>query len=158
MNDHDFELESKGLRLVSEHISRVQKWMAFAITSLLARSNTHDRSKYSQEEIGLVVGKPTFDKYEYMSKEERAALAGVQDALVHHYAHNFHHPEHYPNGVDGMSLLDLIEMCADWKAAGEMSSGGSFANSLKLNTERFNLSPQLVKILENTGREMGWME
>jgi hypothetical protein len=158
MNDHDYELEAKGLRLVSEHICRVQKWMAFAITGLLARSNTHDRSKYSPEEIGLVVGKPAFDKYEYMSKEERAALEAVKESLTHHYAHNSHHPEHYPDGVSGMTLFDLIEMVCDWKAAGEMSPNGSFANSIQYNRERFNLSPEMVKILENTGREMGWME
>lgn len=158
MSSHDFELESKGLRLVIEHINRVQKWMALAITSLLARSNTHDLSKYSQEELGLVLGKPAFDKYEYMSAEERAALAAVEDSLAHHYAHNFHHPEHYADGVEGMSLFDLIEMVCDWKAAGEMSPNGSFANSIELNMERFNLSPQLVSILRNTGREMGWME
>lgn len=156
MNDH--ELESKGLRLVAEHINRVQKWMALAITFLLARSNTHDLSKYSQDELGLVMGKPAFDKYEYMSKEERDALAAVKDSLVHHYAHNPHHPEHHPDGIDGMSLLALLELCADWKAAGEMSPNGSFAKSLEHNRERFNLSPQLVKILENTGREMGWMQ
>lgn len=155
---HDYELESKGLRLVAMHTHKVRHWMALAITTLLARSNIHDESKYSQEEMGLVVGKPAFDKYEYMSKEERAALAGVQDALVHHYAHNPHHPEHYENGVGDMSLFDLIEMCCDWKAAGEMSPNGSFAGSIEYNKERFNLSPEMVKILENTGREMGWME
>jgi hypothetical protein len=155
---NDCELEAKGLRLVAIHIGKVQFWMGHVIDNILGRSNNHDMSKYSQEEYGLVVGKPAFDKYEYMSKEERAALAGVKDALVHHYAHNPHHPEHYPNGVTDMSLFDLIEMIADWKAAGEMSPSGSFAGSIAYNIERFNLSPEMVKILENTGREMGWME
>lgn len=155
---HDYELESQGLRLVQRHVSRVQMWIGRAIDRLLVRMVEHDQSKYYLDEIGLVMGKPAFDKYEYMSQEERAALATVKEALVHHYAHNSHHPEHFTNGVDGMSLLDLLEMCADWKAASETSPNGSFADSIAHNTERFNFSPQLVNILKNTGREMGWIK
>jgi hypothetical protein len=158
MISHDPELEAKGLRLVATHINKVQYWMSTAIGLLLYRSTNHDQSKYSEDEIGLVVGKPAFDKYEYMSKEERDALTGAQDALVHHYANNDHHPEHFENGVDGMSLFGLLEMCCDWKAAGEMSPNGSFANSLEYNEKRFGLSPQLVQILKNTGRELGWID
>lgn len=153
----DYELEAKGLRLVIEHINKVQKHMGYAITLLLIRVASHDQSKYSQEELGLVLGKPTFDKYEYMSPEERAALEAVKDSLVHHYANNSHHPEHYENGIQGMTLLDLLEMACDWKAAGEMSPNGSFQNSIDFNKKRFNMSPQLVEIFENTGREMGWL-
>jgi hypothetical protein len=94
-----------------------------------------------------------------MSKEERAALDAVKDSLIHHYANNRHHPEFYAiSGVYGMNLLDLLEMVCDWKAAGEMSANGSFQQSIEYNTERFSLTPELVRILENTGREMGWMD
>lgn len=188
MTPLDHELEAKGLRLVAIHILKVQQHMAAVMGNLLDRANVHDQSKYSPEEIGLVVGKPAFDKYEYMSKEERAALAAVKDSLAHHYAHNSHHPEYHrryecggcfaeyaadmngrkcavcwydiseqADGIQGMSLIDLIEMCCDWKAAGEMSPNGDFAKSIEYNRERFNLSPEMVKILENTGREMGWI-
>jgi hypothetical protein len=35
------------------------------------------------------------------------------DGLKHHYAHNRHHPEFFgEDGVDGMSLVDVIEMPA----------------------------------------------
>lgn len=85
-------------------------------------------------------------------------MGTIQEAVAHHYAENSHHPEHYQAGVAGMSLLDLIEMVCDWKAAGEASPNGDFARSLELNRERFNLSPELVAILENTGREMGWIK
>jgi hypothetical protein len=151
------ELETAGLRLVAQHIDKVRHHMTNMIVNLLNRASSHDQSKYSTEEIGLVVGKPAFDKYEYMSQEERDELANVKDALVHHYARNSHHPEHYTNGTTDMSLFDLLEMCADWKAAGEMSPAGDFSMSLKINTQRFSLSPELVKILENTAREMDWI-
>lgn len=59
--------------------------------------------------------------------------------------------------VNGMSLFDVIEMLMDWKAATErMQDGGDIRASLVHNTDRFKLSPQLVNILSNTIREMGW--
>ncbi len=56
-----------------------------------------------------------------------------------------------------MSLFDLIEMLCDWKAAGERHADGSIEMSLGHNRERFNISPQLHSILENTAKEMGWI-
>lgn len=123
----------------------------------------------------------------YGSDEYKAALAELKPALDHHYANNSHHPEHYQklvccicfteypadhkdncskcgNGtlvaeanVAGMTLLDVLEMLVDWKAATErMKGGGDIRRSLQINTERFKLSPQLVSILANTIEEMGW--
>lgn len=159
MNEIDHELESQGLRLVVQHIKRVQWHMQDAVNRLGIRAVQHDQSKYSQEELGLVLGKPSFDKYEYMSVEERAALAAVQESLKHHYAVNSHHPEHYEDGILGMSLLDLLEMLADWKAASETSGkNSSFQGSIEFAKERWNLSPEMARIFENTGRELGWIE
>jgi hypothetical protein len=55
-----------------------------------------------------------------------------------------------------MTLLDLIEMVADWRAASERYREGSIADSLTHNKERFGLSDQLASILANTVKEMGW--
>lgn len=59
-------------------------------------------------------------------------------------------------GVNGMTLLDLVEMFCDWKAATERHKDGSLKRSIEINRERFNLSPQLAAILENTRKELGW--
>ena len=77
-------------------------------------------------------------------------------ALDHHYANNSHHPEHYPNGVDGMNLFDLLEMLLDWKAATERHADGDIAKSLEINRGRFKLSDQTVAVLDNTIRFLGW--
>lgn len=130
---------------------------------------------------------PKLKEMAYGSDEYKAALSELKPALDHHYAANSHHPEHYqtqvciicfaeypadyaanckqcgngqmsnePN-VGGMSLLDVLEMLCDWKAATErMKGGGDIRRSLEINTERFRLSPQLASILGNTIREMGW--
>jgi len=60
------------------------------------------------------------------------------------------------SGVYGMSLLDVIEMLADWKAAGMRHADGNIQESLKINKERFGISDQLFEILKNTVKELEW--
>jgi len=59
--------------------------------------------------------------------------------------------------VNGMSLMALLEMLADWKAAGERHANGNLADSLSKNQERFHIEPQLQAVLENTAKELGWL-
>ena len=94
----------------------------------------------------------------YAGEEYQHSLADLKTALDHHYTHNPHHPEHYPNGVDGMSLFDLTEMLMDWKAAGERHPGGmNIVRSVEISSDRFAMGEQLKKILMNTVREIGWI-
>jgi hypothetical protein len=140
------------------HIQRVNELLLIVCARLMERARIHDQSKLIEPE------KSVFDactiklkSIPYGSEEYKAALAELKPALDHHYAENPHHPEHYENGVDGMSLYDLIEMFMDWKAATErMKGGGDIWRSIQINAERFKLSPQLVSILENTARASGW--
>lgn len=140
------------------HINRVQVLIAEAMDKVAVRAADHDLSKLAEPE------KSTFDActaklkaMAYGSDEYKLALAELKPALDHHYAHNSHHPEHYANGVDGMSLFDVLEMLLDWKAATErMKDGGDIRRSLEINRDRFKLSPQLYSILANTIEEMGW--
>lgn len=74
----------------------------------------------------------------------------MKEAIEHHYAMNSHHPEHYINGIDGMTLIDLIEMFCDWIAATKLHKDGNIKNSLKINKDRFNISDQLYNIFINT--------
>jgi hypothetical protein len=53
-----------------------------------------------------------------------------------------------------MNLVDLIEMLADWKASSERQNDGNLRKSLDENAERFKMSPQLTRILENTIKEL----
>ena len=59
-------------------------------------------------------------------------------------------------GINGMSLLDLLEMFCDWKAATERHADGDIKRSIEINRDRFNMSPQLAQILDNTRIELGW--
>lgn len=141
------------------HIDRVRSLLRDAERNIERRRNYHDQTKLIAPE------KPIFDtvtprlkELTYGSDEYKASLAEMKTALDHHYSHNRHHPEHFKNGIDGMTLLDLTEMLCDWKAAGERHANGSMVKSLEINRERFNISPQVQSVLENTAREMGWIE
>jgi hypothetical protein len=79
------------------------------------------------------------------------------EGLQHHYANNSHHPEFHADGVNGMTLVDLVEMLADWKAATERHADGDLAKSLDIQRDRFGLTAQLAQILENTARQFGWI-
>lgn len=151
---HDSTQETK------DHIYRVRDLMSEAIENLNTRRLAHDKSKLEEPE------KSAFDRLlalklsdiPYGSDEYRAALRAEQPAIRHHYEVNDHHPEHYPDGigVTGMSLMALLEMLADWKAAGERMKDGSLESSIAHNVGRFSLSADLTNILINTARELGW--
>lgn len=140
------------------HAVRVGELMVQAIAELSHRSVSHDRSKTEAPE------RDVFDEYTpklkrstYGSDEYKGFLAAMGEGLAHHYAHNRHHPEHFPNGVAGMTLVDLIEMLADWKAATERHDDGSLDRSLTIQNERFGIDPQLATILRNTADWFGWL-
>jgi hypothetical protein len=139
------------------HIHRVRDLITGVVDNLHDRQMNHDLSKLGPPEKAIFDAvTPRLKGLTYGSDEYKASLAEMGPALQHHYAHNSHHPEHYENGVDGMSLLDVIEMLCDWKAASERHADGDIWKSIDHNEKRFNLTPQVASILRNTAKEMGW--
>lgn len=140
------------------HSQRVGALMIQLITEALERSTCHDRSKIEPPEVEV------FDEFTpklamstYGSDEYRGFLKAMEEGLQHHYNSNRHHPEHFKNGVNDMTLVDLIEMLADWKAATERHANGSLTSSLEVQRERFDLSDQLLAVLRNTAEHFGWV-
>lgn len=141
----------------NKHILRVRELLYIVQGNLEERGFNHDLSKLqSPEKEAFDRLTPKLKGLTYGSEEYKASLAELGVALKHHYEHNSHHPEHFKLGVDGMTLLDLIEMFCDWKAATERHADGSLEKSIVVNKDRFNISDQLATILENTRKEMGW--
>jgi hypothetical protein len=142
------------------HIDRVRFLLGKCAIILLERGVNHDASKLEPPEKAVfdLVG----DRHlavTYGSEEYLAALTELKTALDHHYAHNSHHPQHYPNGINGMSLFDLLEMLMDWKATSERHAGGvDMARAIEIGRARFGIADQLVEILSNTAKELGWMQ
>ncbi len=140
-----------------DHIGKVQARLAECIAALYERSLAHDASKLVEpEKAGFDALTPKLSSLTYGSDEYKAALEEGKPTIVHHYAANDHHPEHYPAGIAGMSLLSILEMLADWRAASERVNKGSIEQSLVVNIKRFGIDPQLAHILENTIKELGW--
>ena len=54
------------------------------------------------------------------------------------------------SNVNGMNLVDVLEMICDWKAATLRHNDGNIYHSIEHNTGRFGLSSQLANILLNT--------
>ena len=147
-------LEEKACNFETmRHIERVRNLLNMFAIDLLRRGELHDQSKMESPEVemfteytdklaGCTYGSPQYDEF-------RKAL---KPALDHHYAKNNHHPEHHKNGLEDMSLLDILEMFVDWKASSERHNDGNILKSIEKNADRFKISPQLVKILENTAK------
>lgn len=141
------------------HSQRVAELMAGPVKELVDRSTCHDRSKTLPPELDVFNEfTPKLRTSTYGSDEYKGFLASMGEGLAHHYAHNRHHPEHFTNGINGMTLVDLIEMLADWKAATERHDNGDLVRSLEIQSDRFGISPQLLGILFNTARHLGWLE
>lgn len=137
---------------VALHIADVSVLLNWIIFRLKQRIEDHDRSKLQPPEKEIFdVWTPKLREYEFGSDEYKSALKEMGIGLEHHYAVNRHHPEHFPNGINGMSLIDVIEMVCDWVAASKAK--GNKVN-LQYLAKRFSISDQLLDIIENTVQEL----
>jgi hypothetical protein len=141
------------------HSQRVGELMAQCIKELIDRSLCHDRSKTLPPEVEVFDEfTPKLKELTYGSEEYKQALQDMGTGLAHHYQNNRHHPEHFEDGIEDMTLVDLMEMLADWKAATERHNDGNLSKSLAIQAERFGISDQLVRILANTAEHFGWLD
>ena len=136
------------------HIENVCSLMDGLVNDLSMRRFRHDASKLeSPEKEVFDEVTPRLKGLTYGSDEYKLSLADMGPALNHHYQNNRHHPEHFENGINGMTLVDLVEMICDWKAATLRHTDGDIVRSLEVNKERFGISDQLETILMNTVKE-----
>jgi len=126
-------------------------FLRFACIELLQRSIQHDCSKLAYPELLF------FTQYTerladstYGSDEYYQSLRDLKPVLDHHYAVNRHHPEHFPDGIVDMTLIDLLEMLCDWQASVLRHKDGDIHKSMVINKDRFGIDDQLFTILKNT--------
>ena len=137
------------------HIEAVRERIAQVVAELMIRAREHDASKLqeSEREAFRAARGPLPP---YGSPEYEAGLERLKDTLARHYAANRHHPQHWPNGVRDMTLIDVVEMLADWAASAQRNENPDLLKSLEHNRARFGLSDELYSILLNTALELGW--
>ncbi len=146
MNTEEFKIDTAA------HRAKVMVLMLKLTNILISTSYKHDLSKDEEPEVSEYPKHiSALKSVEYQSPEYRAITNGpMHDIIQVHYSKNRHHPQHFPNGVAGMNLIDVMEMLCDWVAASSRNPNGSPENSLMLNVERFNITPELESILRNT--------
>ena len=136
-----------------KHIESVRKYIRFMIDKLDNRGVKHDASKLESPEVELFADvTPKLAETTYGSDEYNGFLEKLKPALDHHYASNRHHPEHFVNGINDMTLIDILEMFCDWKASTLRQNDGNLLKSIESNAERFHMDGQLKQILINTAR------
>lgn len=133
------------------HIETVRNYMNEVIRILTWRQESHDQSKLRSPELEI------FDKYTpllrgvtYDSYEYRQYMKEMKVAIDHHNKVNSHHPEHFANGIKDMTLIHLIEMICDWKAASLRHDNGDILKIIEIGKKRFGYSDELASILRNT--------
>ena len=157
MRTEQMEFELDGLKLdsytedVLEHVANVRRNLKCCIINLDNRGIVHDQSKLLPDEFDTM--SKNFDKLRsttYGTDEYKALLEENKSAIQLHYQRNDHHPEHFENGIDGMDLMQIVEMICDWKASVEKHDDGDIYRSLEINRKRFGISDQLYNIFVNT--------
>lgn len=121
---------------------------------LMWRATIHDYSKFTKLESEY------FIKYmdqlyqsQYGTDKYNNLLKSMEPAIQNHYKHNSHHPEYYKNKIQGMDLLDLVEMYYDWETSTKKHKTGDISKSIEINRKRFNISNDLCEILKNTSKK-----
>lgn len=142
-----------------KHSLRVGALMGQPIAELVERSTQHDLSKTQPPELEIFNEfTPKLKDSTYGSEEYKGFLVAMGEGLKHHYQANRHHPEHFgERGINGMTLVDLVEMLCDWKAATERHADGDLARSLEIQQKRFGISNQMLEVLRNTAEHFGWL-
>ena len=143
-----------------DHIQNVRTKIYQVVNDLLCRALEHDKSKLDAPEKEVYdLYTPDLRTLEYNSPAYHEVLAKMKVGIDHHYAVSRHHPEHYPDGINAMNLVDILEMIIDWKSAGERHKERptDIFKSIEINAERFHMDEQLKQILLNTATYL-WYE
>jgi hypothetical protein len=134
---------------VLKHHNRVVATLKEWASQLFDRGKAHDMSKIQSplEKITFDHWVPELKKYEFASDGYKNALKQMGSGLQMHYEANRHHPEHFEGGINDMSLIDIMEMLADWIAVAEEKQEPV---QLDKAAARFGIDTQLLMILKNT--------
>jgi len=150
---------SDSTKSTMAHKNRVKELMTEVIQELDFCATVHDNSKLQEpEKSAFDRATPRLKHLKYGTPKYKEALKHLGSALDHHYKVNRHHPEHWELGIYGMDLLDLIELLADWKAAGERHEDNKgLRHSIEVNAERYGYDERFKELLLRTADRMGWL-
>ena len=141
------------------HVSEVQENLEIVAGELKQRGFAHDRTKLQELEFDAFVStRDRFKKSNYGTPEQEALIKEQKSAIDHHYKNNRHHTGYHKNGIDDMTLVDIIEMICDWRAAARRNPDKKFKDTLEYAYKKYKIDDQLTKIIENTLVDLKWIE
>lgn len=141
-----------------QHMEQVEDLIDEMVEQLELRAKRHDMSKLVKpEKAAFDIYTPLLKTTTYGSGAYMHFLGKMKPALDHHYKENRHHPEHHPEGIKDMNLVDIMEMLADWKAASMRHADGDLLISINQNQKRFGYGEEMRTLLMNTARAMNWV-
>lgn len=138
-----------------QHVQWVSEGIGWMINKLLHRMLTHDRTKVEEPELSIYAEiVPGFRGLEYGTQAHKDHGDKLGPAWAHHVEHNKHHPEHFPDGINNMTLIDLVEMVCDWRAASLRNGYFDYETSVEVFAKKFANDSQLISVIRNTCREL----
>ena len=135
---------------IRNHIKRVQNKLFKLITVLSIRLREHDKSKLEEPEFSLWKKMDEEPRYPYGSKEYKEKIERYRELFKMHYKKNPHHPEHFPNGISDMTLIDLAEMLCDWISYKDNIRVTEAIEMVEKQSKRFGYSDEIKNMLINT--------
>lgn len=143
----------KTLLKMMRHKIFVQANMHDLIAKLQRRAIKHDSSKYLDDEFNGFAELDSVEAFKKFGTPEYKALIENNVGILSHYKRNTHHPEHFENGIAGMSFLDIVEMVIDWKSACE-TYGNDFEKSLEFSIKRFGCDEKQEWLIRLIAKEI----
>ena len=138
---------------LSNHKKIVEDKILHLADILKDRGLHHDDDKFTGELYSTYAeAYPLLKNHKYGTPEQQKAYDELLgDVKKIHSSHNPHHPGYYENGVNGMTLIDVMEMLCDWYSASQVNGNG-FEDAFNFNCNRDGIEKQLADILANTYR------
>lgn len=143
----------KTLLKMIRHKEIVQENMHDLIAMLQKRSLRHDRSKWLDDEFDGFAELDSVEAFKKFGTPEYKGLIENNAGIKLHYERNTHHPEHFTDGINGMSFLDIVEMVVDWKSACE-TYGNDFLKSLDYSIKRFGCDEKQEWLIRLIARDL----
>jgi hypothetical protein len=152
------EMEKFFLNDTTKHVNRVSEIMGSVSREIYTRGQLHDASKFNEPEKSFYM-EPVWNlnnpesKIKFGTPEHKEQTKAMGPGWDHHKQTNDHHAEHFggEDPVSKMTLIQLLEMCADWISASERK-GNDPLLALEDKDDRF--SPQMKKVISNTVRHL----
>ena len=137
------------------HQKEVAMWIEKVCGKLRERACIHDITKLRDPEFSTFVStRERFKKVNYGTKEYEALTEEAKEAVDHHYKYNRHHTAYHENGINDMTLIDLIEMVCDWLSAQNRSPDRTIWDTLDYAKNKYKIEDQLFSIIKNTLKEL----